>query len=285
MSNSSNGNLIFLWLSKNRIWVLIGSILIGAVSALYNFNLIQIPISGIFLFFFPSIIKDRDSKAPYYNQILRFYLFCFSISMGLFSYMLLEEIIRKRAFVEPFEKMSPVFIIIPIFLLVFLPMSLFMGYLWKRILKFNRIHLRILVNQYSLLVISLSIFLIIMFVDSKNESKNDLHWWQIILIPCLILIPWVVHMLGRYREARRRDQTFSKFIYEYEKLRFEAPLELRGMQMQSRKYSIAFILIPSTILYTYHHLTINDYLKVAIGVIIFLALINVFFKEKWNNPK
>lgn len=282
MSNYSI-NQNFYWSLKYRIPIFISTLLVGFIASHLNSELYLLPIVGMFIFFLPMILKFHQLKSPYYVKITKLFLFLITFSTCIFSYILLSDIIREKEFFKPYDKHKALFILVPIVHSIFFAIALPIGFVWEKILKLDSVHFRILINQFSLLILAIFIGMMSLYVFYIGEIEGISHWAHTLVLPGLILIPWLIHMITLAKDAKKRELIFSKYLYEYERVRMDDPIRFSEFQKGSRKLNAIILLIPIIAAFFYSSLKNEEFLEAFMGILIVGVLIYRLVIRKYND--
>lgn len=215
----------------------------------------MLPFMGIIFFFLPNLLSIRNSKEVYYLQILKFFSTCMYLATILFTYMFFEDLVggKKSISIVLDELKSVILIIFMLYASLFF-LALIFGFFWKRVLSFDKIHLQVLINQFSLPLIALGLLTLSFYIyysDQIDGQKDAIQWYQLLILPALITIPWAFHIYGLVRMANEKEMAFPKFLYFYERTRLESPESFWGLQTYSRSLGKWVILIPLCLLLFY----------------------------------
>lgn len=249
------------WIARYRFVILFISLVVGFISAYYKEDLYIIPFMGIILFFLPGMLRFRELKGVYYIQIARFSLTCISLVAFFFTYKFLEDIMTgKKSLSTAFDEYkSTMLLFVVIYTLLFL-VAIAFGFLWKRIFDFDRVHLRVLINQFSVPIFAF----VVLSLSLLSSQKDEIRWYYLLVLPALLIIPWGAHIIGLTEMARERQMALAKFLYFYERNRFESPGKFWELQIYSRRLRKWIILLPLGLLFMYQIFMEKDWgLRIA----------------------
>lgn len=269
-------------LTKYRSPILMASLAVGSLSIFYK-DLILIPTFGIIFFFLPTIVREDNSDEPIFLRPARMLLPILSLEAFVFTSKFANDFVLGKP-VE-FKDIINISLLCLCLNLMFFLLLLGCRYLWKRVLKFDGIHFRILVNQFSLPILSLTVLtvgLLFYVINNPETQVRDFQWYYLFVIPVALMIPWGIHMFGLTKAAKEKGWKIYEFLYEYERCRFESHDEFRSMQVHSTKFIGAVILLPLMLLCLYQGIKEKNFETSAVALVLFAVVLFSLYKKIKN---
>lgn len=266
----------FPFLTSYRLLILILAMIVGFFSLFFRLDLIYIPATGLLLYFLPTLASLREIKKPYYVKAITLFAISFLINAFAFIYTHVDKTLQNK----PNETSLVELLLLALGLnIFFLLVALASGIIWKNILKLNSAHFRVLLNLGSLPVVAFIILFCSIYYLSSSQAQESDRWYYALVIPGLLMTFWGVRVYGIYKTAQGMNMQLTKFIYENERNRFEAPNEFRNDQINSRKLT-AYLIVFGISIFTLNGVLESNIESVVFGLLLVCSFIFSLYKSR-----